>query len=142
MKQTTTIRGLEELKRSLHILPRNIQKNILNSAVRAGASKIAKNAKTKVPIDKGILKKAIKIKKRKPNNINFIKFQIGISMKNYGPKVKDPFYSHMVEFGTSKMTAQPFMRPALEEEAEDVIRIVEKRLNQRLDREIKKAKNA
>ncbi len=132
------IKGLKELSKALKAFPENIQNNILNSAIRAGIVTIQKEAKKNVPKREGILKKAIVIKKRRPKNKNMIKYQLGIRQ---GSK-DDAYYGHIVEFGSSKMEAKPFMRPALESKADEVINEVRKKMQQRLDKEIERSKNA
>ena len=47
MSVTVKIEGLEEVKRALSAFPTNIQKNILTAGVRAVASTMQKEAKTK-----------------------------------------------------------------------------------------------
>lgn len=132
------IKGLKELSKALKAFPENIQNNILNSAIRAGIVTIQKEAKKNVPKREGILKKAIVIKKRRPKNKNMIKYQLGIRQ---GSK-DDAYYGHIVEFGSSKMEAKPFMRPALESKADEVINEVRKKMQQRIDKEIERSKNA
>ena len=132
------IKGLKELSKALKAFPENIQNNILNSAIRAGIVTIQKEAEKNVPKREGILKKAIVIKKRRPKNKNRIKYQLGIRQ---GSK-DDAYYGHIVEFGSSKMEAKPFMRPALESKADEVINEVRKKMQQRIDKEIERSKNA
>ena len=55
---------------------------------------------------------------------------------------EDAFYGHILEFGSSKMAASPFMRPALESKAGEAINDVKKKMQQRIDKEIKRSKNA
>ena len=132
------IKGLKELSKALKAFPENIQNNILNSAIRAGIVTIQKEAKKNVPKRKRKLEKAIVIKKRRPKNKNMIKYQLGIRQ---GSK-DDAYYGHIVEFGSSKMEAKPFMRPALESKADEVINEVRKKMQQRIDKEIVRSKNA
>ncbi len=132
------IKGLKELSKALKAFPQNVQNNILNSAVRAGIVTIQKEAKKNVSVRKGVLKKAIVIKKRRPKNKNRIKFQLGIQQGGNN----DAYYGHIVEFGSSKMEAKPFMRPALESKADEVINEVRKKMQQRIDKEIERSKNA
>ncbi|AXX89340.1 hypothetical protein CKA55_07495 [Arcobacter suis] len=132
------IKGLKELSKALKAFPQNVQNNILNSAVRAGIVTIQKEAKKNVPKRKRKLEKAIVIKKRRPKNKNQIKYQLGI--KQGGED--DAYYGHIVEFGSSKMQAEPYMRPALESKADEVINEVRKKMSQRIDKEIERSKNA
>lgn len=150
------IKGLKELSKALKAFPQNVQNNILNSAVRAGAVTIQKEARKNVSIRTGLTKASIIIKKRRPKSKTRIKFSIGIrrikdgrewyeknlNSKYFKDKPKDAYYAHMIEFGTSKAEASPFMRPALESKADEVINEVRKKMQQRLDKEIQRSKNA
>lgn len=44
----------------------------------------------------------------------------------------DPFYGRMVEFGTSKMSARPFLQPALERNQQEVTEIIKTKLREAL----------
>jgi HK97 gp10 family phage protein len=150
------IKGLKELSKALKAFPQNVQNNILNSAVRAGAVTIQKEAKKNVPVKSGLTKASIIIKKRRPKSKNITKFSLGIrrikdgrewyeknlNSKYFKDKPKDAYYAHMIEFGTSKSEASPFMRPALESRADEVINEVRKKMQQRIDKEIERSKNA
>lgn len=57
------VKGMAELTRALKAFPSNVQKNILNSAIRAAASSIQKEAKKNAPVKTGKLKKDIIVKK-------------------------------------------------------------------------------
>lgn len=131
------VKGMAELTRALKAFPSNVQKNILNSAIRAAASSIQKEAKKNALVRTGKLKKDIIIKKRRTTNTR-IRYSIGIRR---GTK-EDAFYGHILEFGSSKMAASPFMRPALESKAGESINDVKKKMQQRIDKEIKRSKNA
>lgn len=69
-----------------------------------GANRIEKRAKHFVPVDTGKLQKSIETKDIKGG-------------KGIGP---DTDYDIYVEFGTSKMAAQPYMRPALIEQRKPI----------------------
>lgn len=132
------IKGLKELSKALKAFPQNVQNNILNSAVRAGAVTIQKEAKKNVHKRTRKLEKAIVIKKRRPKNKNRLKYQLGIQQGG----TNDAYYGHIVEFGSSKMEALPYMRPALESKADEVINDVRKKMQQRIDKEIERSRNA
>lgn len=124
------------LLKALKKFPENIQKNVMTGAVRAGAKVISGEAKSNVQIATGNLKKSIGIIKRKSKDKTKIRFSV---TPRRGGK-NDGFYSHMVEFGTSKMAAQPFMRPAFENQSDQSIKATKEYLAKRIDKEIAKAK--
>jgi HK97 gp10 family phage protein len=49
----------------------------------------------------------------------------------------DTFYFRFLEFGTSKMAARPFIRPALSQNAQRATDVVVESLNKEIDKAIK-----
>jgi HK97 gp10 family phage protein len=124
------------LLKALHQFPINIQKNVLRGAVRAGAKPIVDEARALVPKDTGNLKKSIGIVSRKSKDRSKVKFSV---TPRRGGKY-DGFYAHMIEFGTSKMQPQPFMRPAFEKQDNQSIEAAKEYIAKRIPKEIEKAK--
>lgn len=62
-----------------------------------------------------------------------------ISGEGKGNPGGDTWYWRLVEFGTRSAKAQPFLRPALQNNREAVARVFAKELNKGLDRAIKQA---
>lgn len=77
-----------------------------------GAKRVEKRALQKVPVDTGKLKRSISIK-----NIE--------GGKSIGP---DTDYDIYVEMGTSRMGAQPYMRPAMDENRKLIAEFTTKRI--------------
>ena len=110
-----TIQGYDDVIRNLKQLDHKIQLKVMRSALRAGAKVIQRNARQLVPTDTGNMKKNIKLKSlkrsKKQMGVNIVtgtRESMGIPQKGKG------YYPFSVEYGTSEMKAQPFMRPALE----------------------------
>ncbi|TLP41040.1 HK97-gp10 family putative phage morphogenesis protein [Arcobacter arenosus] len=127
----------DDLLEALKQFPQNIQKNVLNGALRAGCKPILDAAKENVPKDTGNLKKSLGIIKRRSRDKSKVRFSV---TPRRGGKY-DGFYAHMIEFGTSKMSAQPFMRPAFENQDNQSIEAAKKYMAKRIDKEVEKAKN-
>lgn len=51
----------------------------------------------------------------------------------------DPYYAHMVEFGTEKQAAQPFVKPAADQAGPVVLRIATKLLKRAIEKHNNKA---
>ncbi|MNT67142.1 hypothetical protein D3C72_2052590 [compost metagenome] len=93
---------------------------MLRQAAVAGAREIFTEVKLRAPVDKGIYEG-----KHGPHPPGFLRSHIIIA---YDDEVsvpgriasylvtwsKEAFYGRFLEFGTSKMAAQPFLRPAFE----------------------------
>ena len=121
---------------SLKQFPQNIQNNVLVGAVRAGAKPLVDAAKANVPVDTANLKKSIGINRKKTKD----KSQVWFTVSPRKGGKNDGFYGHMVEFGTSKMAAQPFMRPAFESQDKQSIEAVKEYMALRIDKEVEKAR--
>jgi HK97 gp10 family phage protein len=126
------IKGMDELLKSLKILPERIQKNVLVGAIRAGATSISKEMKRFVPKDTGELQKSIGVVKRKSKNKNEILFTVAPQIKKGGWK------AHFHEFGTIKMPAHPFVRPAFEGKGNEAIEVAKEYMTKRIDKELAK----
>jgi HK97 gp10 family phage protein len=114
----TEIHGLEEIIRKLNALPDKLENKVVRAAIRQGANIIKEKAKSYVPIDTGDLKKSIKV-----TGTRYQKGKISFVIRPSGNKKKgvSVFYARFIENGTSKMHAQPFMRPAFDESGDEVL---------------------
>ena len=123
MDLKVSFEGLDELKRAFDLLPQRVAVLAASKAVRAGANVILKAARAKVPTDTGNLKRslAIKILNKKRDAMNVAALigprsgRVAKKGKFAGKKINDGFYGFFVEYGTKKMRAEPFMRPAFDE---------------------------
>lgn len=80
------------------------------------------NRKTKQPwkpMSRGELLKSIRVVRLKDDPKLNIRVYGGNRLKG------GPFYAHMIEYGTVKMGARPFLRPALNESKAQIRQIVE-----------------
>lgn len=99
------IEGLDVLDKRLKELDRRTRGNFLRKALRKGANVIKAEAKKRVPVRTGRLKKSIAVKvSMKAGGEVYAK----IGMK------KGAAYGVPVELGTSTAAAKPFLRPAMD----------------------------
>jgi len=110
------IEGLEQVKDRLKGLGPQISSKVLGRAVGSGARIIRNAARARVPVDTGVLRNSIySARIRELSSPEQVTYFVGSRKgKRYQAKQADGWYFHMVEFGTVKMPAQPFMRPAFE----------------------------
>jgi len=134
------LEGLEEALKKLDEMAKNVQKKHVKKALREGAKIVQKSAKEKAqkindPKTRADISKNIVIRAGKTPDKNSVKVRIGVKdggqfwRKNkkvqrkgkkrqpnphYTPLVNDTRHFWLVEFGTAKTKAQPYMRPALE----------------------------
>lgn len=111
MAVTVQVEGLEELNRNLLDLGDKLAKQYIRKAAKEAADLFVQDAKRRAPV----LKKPVR--GRQPGALrDSIIAKVSLTKKNglvvrIGPD-KKVFYARFVEFGTSKMAAKPYMRPA------------------------------
>lgn len=114
-----TIEGLDVLDRRLKELDRRTSGNILRKAIREGMNILKKEARARVPVRTGRLKKGIHVKvtlKKK-----------GECYGKLGMK-KKVAYGIPLELGTSFFKARSFLRPAADVKGNDAVNAFADRL--------------
>lgn len=117
---TFTVQGLSDLARNLESLPARVSTSVQLSALRTGAEPIRKAMEDKAPQrpPKPDLKDEIVVSQARGQDAQEKAVSIGPS--------KARFYGSFLEYGTAYMAAQPFARPAFDEnwrQALDLIRV-------------------
>jgi len=118
-------KGFKELFKNLDKLEKAIV-NEIEDIIKKAAEKIRDEAKERAPKLTGQLSDSIEVKTLE---IKKDKIKIGI-----GPVGDAVFYWFFVEYGTSKMAAQPYLRPAYDNNK----KAVEKEIARELQKLIKK----
>ena len=144
---TIEITGLSELEKALEAFPDRIAKNILSGAIRAGAVVMQQEARKlapksvqehpmgrkgkKVIVQPGNLRKNIKVRlaPRKSRDVP-IEYWVYVSTKAW--------YWRFPEFGTKKMSAKPFMRPAFNSRKQEALDRIKEYLAARIEKEAAK----
>lgn len=137
-------KDLEALANDLQALSKAENRKVLTAATRAGANVIRDEARRKAPVKTGKLKRNIVTMGRrsiKPNEA-----VSGVHIRGRNPKTgnsdnamkatdpKNSFYWRFIEMGTSKMAAQPFIRPAFESKMSEMERAIENKLAEAIDK--------
>ncbi len=123
------ILGGEALDKALSQLPRTVERRIVQKGLKAAAKVIVKDAKTRVAVDEGLLKKEIRTKAG-PKSRGSVVILIFTSIKAW--------YAHMIEFGTSKMSAKPFLRPAMDENHSEILKAMGDKIGEEIIKEASK----
>jgi len=144
--------GFKELAVALRELPERVARNGLRAAVNAGSTVIKKEVISKAPEDTGALKDNIYQKQvREQSGPMRQTFYVGVrkGVAKYantaanrragkaGKVYKDAgttFYWRFLEFGTSKLAAHPFVRPAFESKKEDAVIAIGEKLDERIQK--------
>lgn len=130
------IEGLREIQRAMRDLPQRVERRLLEKSLIAGAVLVRDEARRLAPILQipdprrraGTLRRAIRVGRVRPEQYTatvwvrmraltrrqVTKFKKTRRGAAGAENPNDPFYWRFVEFGTSKMTARPFLRPAFE----------------------------
>jgi len=146
MRGGIKIDGIKELERALGKLPKELINKAEKAALRGGAFLISKAAKAKAPVASGHLKKSIGI------NVKTVKgrttARIGAksdrkTIIRYGKEVvSNPAnYAHLVEYGSARSTARPFIRPAVETTKDEVLGAMTKSFNNHLGKVVQKIRS-
>lgn len=153
VKSGAKIDGLDDLLKNFRALHDDLKFKAAAAAVAGGARMVANEAKKNAQSQglhlSGTLIENIAVKRNKTGR-DKIQYNVGV---RHGRKAKrarevvlyrgtkkkvtyenDPFYWWFHEFGTSKMPARPFMRPAFEANVENVKQAMTKRLRSSIER--------
>lgn len=156
------IKGLSELVAALRELPKAVEQKVLRQSMVPGAQLIRQTAKdihrSKVGFwTSGLTEKAIRIGfNKKESTQGKAVYHIFVSMNVRGPrryrgstrfmgisfknaKVSNvnwpPFWWRYLEFGTSKMAARPFMRPAFDVSSQQALSVITNKLDSGIQKE-------
>ena len=106
-----SIEGLDAVSDVLAKVGPREARNLLRNTVHAVAGQLRDDMRQRAPKDEGTLRKAITAKREKMRG-NQVASNITIT---HGKAVRhNAFYWHMVEYGTVKDQAQPFITPSVE----------------------------
>ena len=103
------IEGLQELNQEFNDLENALTQEIITALMRGGMI-IETDAKRRCPVDTGRLRASLTTDVEREGKTTFV-------LKG-GTNVE---YASFVENGTSRMAAQPFLRPAVDAKAKDVV---------------------
>jgi HK97 gp10 family phage protein len=144
------LKGFKELGERLKAFGPEVAKNGLRSADFAGARVIRDAAKRTVPVKSGLLKAQIYAARRRTAE-HIAKYSIRVKAKakvskiarskrtrKYREVAGPNVYGRFIEFGTSKMRPQPFLRPAFLSNVDNAIEAIRGGLGKAIDRAAKK----
>lgn len=117
IKPTLAITGFKGLEDDFTLLSKAEQRKVSKKAVRAGAVVFRDAIRASAPVRTGRLRRSISVDTARGSLTAGVKFKkIRVTKKSKKGKSKKtlPFYWWMIENGTSKMSARPFVRPAFD----------------------------
>lgn len=146
MKTTLKIKGLRELGSGLDQFKRSTASGVLSRVLKKAAKPIADTARRNAPVDQGELRDSVKVQlvRQSAGKAAFAAaMRGGASRKEAGAAAHAANreaaaqgasatvrvaatapHAHLVEWGTSKMPAQPFLGPALDAQGTAALNVV------------------
>lgn len=147
MADTKNLTGFKELSAALRELGPKVARNGLRRAVSAGAAVIRDDARERAPVATGEMRRDIMIKRERDTKGGdtfgakysvFVRSGKKSRLAGKGRNVqKDSYYWKFVEFGTSKMAARPFLRPAFAAKREAAVDAIGKTLGDAIETAVK-----
>ena len=142
-----TVGGVSELREKMKGLPYKVQKQVIQPAVRYGANIIAEQARAIVrhiddpttgrQIARNIV---VKYRSKRSAQIKGVVYSIGVEYPRGRIPKGNPDdgintnHWHLLELGTEKMRARPFLVPAAVMRAQDVSQAIAERAAKRLEK--------
>jgi HK97 gp10 family phage protein len=145
------VKGLAELKRRLALMPEAIQKKVSKGMVASAAAVFQREAVARAPVYPGQVGK----NHPPPGTLKSAIYQFRWSQQSGGTREAwlvtvrrgrtakgsiDAYYAHIVEYGSVKMSARPFMRPAFEVKKQEATEAMRKYLADHLPEAVESAK--
>ena len=148
---TATVTGLAELQAFLDQLPAKVEANIMRAALRQGANVVKAEAMANVPVKSGLLKAGLKVstKSRRGVVTAIVKaggkhaylarwIEYGTAAHFIKPKnARSLFWAGLMRDGVHHpgSAPKPFLRPALESQAQAALLAVGEAIKKRLTRQ-------
>ena len=117
------IGGFKELDNAFKTLPNAMSKTVLRSAIKKALKPVLNDARSDVPVDRGDLKESLTIN-TKLGGGQKSEARSGAVTVYMGTSVKQGAVGHLVEFGTSKMRMNPFVRPSWDANKRGVVKTI------------------
>lgn len=147
----THVKGLAELQKFLDQLPAAVERNIMRAALRQGANVVKAEAEANVPVKSGVLKAGLKVSTKSRRGVVTATVKAGgkhaylARWIEYGtaahfikPKnARSLFFAGLMREGVDHpgSAPKPFLRPALDSQAQAALMAVGEAIKARLTRQ-------
>lgn len=136
---TLKVHGLAAVQDQLKAISNELSAKVLPQAMRAAFRRVQKTARELVPVDSGDMREAIRIAAGKPKTTRVDAAVVGIKIAAMTAKAKQARVAaavfnegqtkrlppsrrwHFIEMGTKHQAPKPFLRPALDQNAQAVV---------------------
>lgn len=146
------VHGLDALQKQLQELSQGMAAKTLAKAARKAFKPVLEAAIARVPVDTGLTRDSLRIKVVKPSNPNATAVAVGLviivgkgarrseikglrgSVREDAKRKSAHWRWHYIEKGTSSQAARPFLRPALDTNADRVVELLREELAKEIRR--------
>lgn len=128
--------GLDQLDREIDDLVRKLDGEGTERAISVAAGVILKEVESRTPVRTGLLKASLRLGHYADRTLSSGKtrrYKATVSVPN-SKRHGIMYYAVFLEYGTSKMAAHPFMRPAFEASEQKAITEFEQTLKAELEK--------
>lgn len=145
MAKVSGVQGLDKLLRTMQELPEELREKPLQKSLRVGTNVIRDKARSNAPVATGklarnVMSGRIPVKDLPANMEDGYKVFVRRSFKKKESDPNNAWYWHFVEFGTVRMPAQPFLRPAFESEKNKALQTFANTFRLEVPKAVQKAK--
>ena len=126
--------GDKALARELQKLPEKARKKVLRPSIKFALTPVVKEATKNVSVRFGFLREEIGKKVSATKAWGKVYVKSAVYYDENGVKHKPGHYAHLLEFGTKKMEAKPFMRNALSSKKSEAISRMAMKTRQNLNK--------
>lgn len=144
MAETFEVEGLRELEQKLLKLGGKVGVKLLRQAGREAMKPVLQDAIRGANVDTGDLRQSMQIGTTKGKKDAVVNINVGPirkrALKSQGGREFSRTNAKAIaqEYGTKRQKADPFLRPALQRNANKVLRIFKKALMERIEKEARK----
>ena len=147
MKATVELQGIRELRQDLLRLALALNPDDVEPILERGANMVADNIRPRIPRKRGVLARALIVKRLKRKNPKFPASSIAAIDRKKAP------YAYVVEHGSGErvakrgkykgrsfgpMTAQPFMRPGFNAAKRPVLEMIVSELQKLIEKKARR----
>lgn len=127
--------GDKRLQQVLKSCNPSLARRVMRAGIRAGLQPIAAQARLYAPERTGLLRAAIKARVDKKGAFGKVFVDPAMNMEYEGRPYQPAKIAHILEFGSQKAAAQPFMRPALASCRPEAIALINAKVRSALAKE-------
>lgn len=141
----TEFKGFYDMERSWKKITQKIERTANRKIVRKALRPMVKAARNNVNVRSGQLKRSLGVKVKTYKGKHLVQGMVGARrgfniIADDGTRIDPANYSHLLEFGTKFMAPSPYLRPAFDSTADEVLQIYSDNIGDEIINEANKVK--